>query len=104
METGKTAVATPSMLVLLRGTMELLSDPSVEAETQVGLPPPLLSSDLNFRRRTGESEVDGRATQSMMLVMKVDMDTIGAVGADFDDADGVVGVDIVSPLDSGVGG
>jgi len=103
-ETGKTAVATPSMLVLVRAKRELLSEPSVEAETQVGLPPPTLSSDLAFKRRTGESEVEGRATQSMMLVMKVDMDRIGALGVDEDTA-GVGGADMLLwLLELGVGG
>lgn len=104
METGKTAVATPSMLVLVRAKRELLSEPSVEADTQVGLPPTLLSSDLAFIRRTGESEVEGRATQSMMLVMKVDMDRIGVEGADGDNA-GAGGADmILCQLKLGVGG
>lgn len=58
-------MATPSM-------KEELLDSEESAETQTGLPSPP-SRYLVLSRRTGESEVDGRATQSIMLVRKDDM-------------------------------
>ena len=64
-------MATPSIREEVRASGEL-SDSEERAETQTGLPsPPPRYLDLS--RRTGESEVDGRATQSIMLVRKDDM-------------------------------
>lgn len=64
-------MATPSIREEVRESGEL-SDSEERAETQTGLPsPPPRYLDLS--RRTGESEVDGRATQSIMLVRKDDI-------------------------------
>ena len=69
-------LATPSPEELL-ATSELVSDSVEMAETQLGLLP---SNCFDLRIRTGESEVDGRATQSMMLVKKVDIFRSGEGG------------------------
>ena len=74
----------------LRATSELFSD-SVEADTQVGL---LLfeSRYFDLRIRTGESLVDGRATQSIMLVKKVDI--VRSEGEGGEVVGGGVGVEV----------
>lgn len=74
----------------LRATSELFSD-SVEADTQVGLL--LLESRyFDLRMRTGESLVDGRATQSIMLVKKVDI--VRSEGEGGEAVGGGVGVEV----------
>ena len=88
MPTGKTAVATPSAEELL-ATSELVSDSVEMAETQVGLLPFMC---FILRIRTGESEVDGRATQSIMLVKKVDIFSRGEGGEEV--IGGGVGVEV----------
>ena len=96
-ETGRQAVATPSI--------EELLDSEESAETHTGLPSPP-SRYLVLSRRTGESEVDGRATQSIMLVRKDDM--FRSEGGGGDGVDGAAGgtvdkVDVVlSPFCDGI--
>lgn len=71
--TGKAAVARLSVEEEERAAKKLLSDSFVGmAEMQMGLPAEE-SRCFELRMRTGESEVDGRATQSIMLVRNVDM-------------------------------